>query len=265
MQTTRSTAPSRERLTVRALGVFTAIGVAATLGSVAGTGTASAASTARVAVTTQKMTDATLKSRQIGTYPKGAVLTLTCYKRGQAVSGAFSRYVPGGKSDIWYRVSDGGFVADIDISTGTNNPVTGPCSGGGTAPQQQAPASNKAGRAVSWAVSQVGSNSYNFACQRFVENAYGTAGRFGSAIQMYNTLRAQGAVRTGGTPPAGALVFSKSSYDRGYGHVALSIGNGRYVSGGMPGPTVNYMNSPSPARTGTYLGWALAPSSWPGR
>ncbi|WP_267618150.1 hypothetical protein [Gordonia bronchialis] len=235
--------------------------IAATAGiTTLGVGDAAAAPTGKAMVQTQKMSDATLKSRQIGWYAKGSTLTLTCYKRGQAVSGYFSKYFSGGKDDLWYRVSDGGFVADIDISTGTNNPVTGPCAGGGG----PAPQSSRESRAVSWAVGQVGSGAYNFACQRFVENAFGTSGRFGSAIQMFNTLRSQGAIR-GGTPPAGALTFSKSSWDKGYGHVSISLGNGRYVSGGMPAPsTVNYMNGPA-ASGGTYLGWAYAPASWPGR
>ncbi len=42
--------------------------------------------------------------------------------------GYFSPWVPGGKSNIWYKVSDGYFVADIDVSTGSNNPVTPACS-----------------------------------------------------------------------------------------------------------------------------------------
>lgn len=222
-------------------------------------GPAMAAPTGKAMVQTQKMSDATLKSRQLGWYPKGSTLTLVCYKRGQAVSGYFSKYFPGGKDDLWYKVNDGAFVADIDISTGTNNPVTGPCSG-----NSPSPSSSRESRAITWAVSQVGSGAYNFACQRFVENAFGTSGRFGSAIAMYNTLRSQGTIR-GGTPPAGALTFSKSSYDKGYGHVSIALGNGRYVSGGMPAPkTVNYMNGPA-ASGGTYLGWAYAPSNWPGR
>ncbi|KQR96268.1 hypothetical protein ASG12_18945 [Williamsia sp. Leaf354] len=257
---------STRRLIRRASVSVVTLGVGLGLVSTLGIGTAAAAPTARAVVQTQKMSDATLKSRQLGWYAKNSTLTLVCYKRGQAVSGAFSKYVPGGKSDIWYQVNDGGFVADIDISTGTNNTVTGPC-GVSSQPAPAAPAQSSGSReskAISWAVSQVGSQAYNFACQQFVENAFGTRGRYGSAIQMFNALRSSGAIRTG-TPPAGALVFSKSSFDKGYGHVALAIGGGRYVSGGMPGPTVNYMSSPSPARSGTYLGWAMAPSSWPGR
>lgn len=229
--------------------------------SLVGAGEAAAAPTGRAMVQTQKMSDATLRSTQFGWYPAGTTLALTCYKRGQAVSGYYSKYFPGGKDDLWYRTSDGAFVADVDLNTGTNNPVTGPCGGGAPAPAQQ---SSRESRAIGWATNQVGSGAYNFACQRFVENAFGTSGRFGSAIAMFNTLRSQGAIR-GGSAPAGALVFSQSKWDKGYGHVAISLGNGRYVSGGMPAPsTVNYMNAPA-AGGGSYLGWAYAPGSWPGR
>ncbi len=84
--------------------------------------------TARVMVRTQRMADAHLSSGQDGWYERGAVITLDCYKRGQPVKGYFSPYLPnGGWDDLWYRVSDGRFVADVDIETGSTNPVTAPC------------------------------------------------------------------------------------------------------------------------------------------
>ena len=249
----------KARKVCAAMGAVLAIvggGVATTLGA----GDAAAAPTGTAMVQTQKMSDATLKSTQFGWYPKGSALSLVCYKRGQAVSGYYSKYFANGRDDLWYKVSDGGFVADIDISTGTNNPITGPCGGAAPAPAAQG---SRETRALAWARGQVGSNAYNFACQRFVENAFGTSGRYGSAIQMFNALRAAGTIH-GGNAPAGALVFSRSSYDQGYGHVSIANGDGRYVSGGMPGPTVGYMRAPA-ASGGTYLGWSYAPGSWPGR
>lgn len=90
---------------------------------------AAAAPVATAMVATQRMSQPTLNSTQVGWYPKGARLTLSCYAYGQSVRGYFSPWVPnGGWSSLWYRTSDGFWAADIDLSTGSNNPVTGPCS-----------------------------------------------------------------------------------------------------------------------------------------
>ena len=88
---------------------------------------ANAGATATVKVQTQRMSDATLTSSQNGWYAKGSVLSLSCYKRGQSVKGFYSPYISGGWDNLWYQVSDGYFVADVDIDTGSNDPVTGQC------------------------------------------------------------------------------------------------------------------------------------------
>jgi hypothetical protein len=72
---------------------------------------------------TQRMSGASLKTKQHGWYYKGSRLKLSCYVRGQSVFGW-----GGGPSNLWYRVSDGKYVADIDLYTRSNNPITGPCS-----------------------------------------------------------------------------------------------------------------------------------------
>lgn len=99
----------------------------------AGATAANAAPTGTVMVQTQRMSDASLTSVQAGWYPKGAVLSLVCYKRGQSVQGYYSPFIPGGWDNLWYKVSDGYFVADVDINTGSNNPITAEC-GTATAP-----------------------------------------------------------------------------------------------------------------------------------
>ena len=81
------------------------------------------AATGKVMVNTQRMSKATLNSTQYGWYYKGSTLTLKCHVRGQYVSGYY-----GGPSNLWYKVSDGRYVADIDLNTGTNNPVAPACS-----------------------------------------------------------------------------------------------------------------------------------------
>lgn len=78
-------------------------------------------------VTTQRMSSATLQSAQHGWYSKGKKLKLVCYQRGQSVKGFYSRYIRGGHDNLWYKVSDGYYVADVDLNTGSNKPVTAAC------------------------------------------------------------------------------------------------------------------------------------------
>lgn len=83
---------------------------------------ANAATTAKVAVKTQKMTGPHLTSyTQKGWYEPGITITLKCYVRGQTVSGW------GGSSDLWYQISDGYYAADVDLNTGSNDPITAKC------------------------------------------------------------------------------------------------------------------------------------------
>jgi uncharacterized cupredoxin-like copper-binding protein len=88
--------------------------------------TASADASATVEVQTQRMSDATLASPQDGSYAAGEELTLVCSTRGQGVTGFFSSNVPG--NDLWYKTSDGHFVADVDIETGTLKVAAPECS-----------------------------------------------------------------------------------------------------------------------------------------
>jgi len=76
---------------------------------------------------TQRMKAATLTSQQLGWYAVGTKLSLVCYARGQSVKGYYSYAISGGWDNLWYKTSDGGFAADVDLNTGSNNPVTGGC------------------------------------------------------------------------------------------------------------------------------------------
>lgn len=128
-----------------------ALAVAATASSLF-VGVAEAAPTGKVVAATQKMTGPSLKTTQVGTYPAGATLSLQCYERGQSVKGALSKYHPnGGWDDLWYKTSDGYFVADIDIETGSNNPVTGQC---GVSAPAETPAQPSSGRAKGRSIGQ---------------------------------------------------------------------------------------------------------------
>ncbi|WP_090040327.1 MULTISPECIES: hypothetical protein [unclassified Leifsonia] len=246
------------------LSAFVAV-VIATLGTTLVTvSAADATPTGTVMATTQRMTDATLNTTQAGWYGKGSVLALACYKYGQSVKGYYSPWLPnGGYDSLWYKASDGYWVADVDINTGSDNPITGPC-----ATPAPPPTASREQRAVNWALSMLHSNAYPSQCEVFVEAAYGTRYKYLNPWAAFYALRAAGMMHYNSTGiPAGALVFSSDyAYDHGNGHVELSLGNGQYVSGGVlgAGGTVQIVGLKARAAS-TYLGWSYAPSSWPGR
>lgn len=200
--------------------------------------------------------EANTTSRVLRTIASGNAVGLQCYVTGTAVRG------PYGVSSIWYRIDGGGFVTDSYLETGSNSAVTAHCN----APSQSVKITN----ALNWARAQATNKSmnYNGLCERFVENAYGTSGRYASAIANYNAQLAAGRINRSTTNiPAGALVFSSNrALDLGYGHVQISLGNGTFVSGGVStrvgnGATVQILRGlPS-----GFLGWSMPPTSWPGR
>lgn len=60
-------------------------------------------------------------------WQKGVRVNLECYVWGQAVKGYYSRYFSGGWDNLWYRTPSSSYIADVDIDTGSNNPVTRAC------------------------------------------------------------------------------------------------------------------------------------------
>lgn len=128
--------------------------------------------------------------------------------------------------------------------------------------------SSREQRAVDWAKSQIGQTSYGGHiwsgwCELFVEQAFNTSGKYGSAAANYNAKKAAGQIRTDTNPPAGALVF----YSWGsFGHAGLSIGGGQVISTQGDGSLALPVRQHGVTSIGlTYLGWAWADSSWPGR
>ncbi|AGB22169.1 hypothetical protein Mycsm_01780 [Mycobacterium sp. JS623] len=228
-----------------------------------GTGAAHADASATVKTHTQRMSDANLNSQQNGWYNAGDHLTLVCSRRGQAVKGYFSFNIPnGGWDNLWYKTSDGNFVADVDIETGTLDVVAPDCgnSGPAPAPAPTAQDGDRVANALGWARNQMANNpNSSIQCFEFVEAAYATKWPGGTALDFYNTLKGQGKIHTDTNPPAGALVFSSDPrFDGGAGHVMLSEGNGNFI-------TANYYKAPKIREVpltypgNTYLGWAVAP------
>jgi len=116
--------------------------------------------------------------------------------------------------------------------------------------------------AASWALSQMGSRDYYMLCERFIENAYGTSGRYGSASQAGNALN-------WGTDPdqadVGDLVFFKPDPSNGnYGHVGIYVGNGEMVSATNGGITRDNFQT-NPYWKNLFVGFGDPPEQWSGR
>ncbi len=123
----------------------------------------------------------------------------------------------------------------------------------------------RAARALQWALQQVGRTDYSLWCLRFVANAYNapkagypTAQAAADSLDLYGR---------GGSPasaPPGALVFFHVTGSKGenYGHVGLSLGDGRMVSA-QDTVKIERIKDVPLWRT-NYLGWAWPPAAWPG-
>lgn len=114
--------------------------------------------------------------------------------------------------------------------------------------------SSRAEAAVNWMMARRGWTSYEGYCERAVENAYGTSGRFASARANWENAVARGVARRGNmSPPRGALVFWNTGY---YHHVGIALGNGQFIATSVGG-RIGVQNLPYYSN---YLGWA--PSPW---
>jgi hypothetical protein len=116
--------------------------------------------------------------------------------------------------------------------------------------------------ALTWARSQRRLAKWAWRCERFVEEAYGTRGRFDTAADAAAALPLTRSPIT--DAPAGALVYFKADRaNRGYGHVGLSLGGGKMLSA-LAQVTVTDVAHDRYWRS-IYLGWTPAPDAWPGR
>jgi hypothetical protein len=196
-----------------------------------------------------------------GCIPEGNWVAVDCWVIGETVVDYWQGRRIGWNR--WARTPDSRYIADIYLSsTATSYPQCG-------GPPPPAP-STRESRAVNWAKSQLGVRYTNLTpdgmfsgwCQLFVELAYGTRGRYASAMAAYNAQRAAGRIHYDTSPEYGALVFYRWG---SYGHVGLAIGGGQVIS-------TQGVNTPLPVRQHTvtglglpFLGWSVAPPNWPGR
>ncbi|WP_156673367.1 MULTISPECIES: hypothetical protein [unclassified Mycobacterium] len=223
---------------------------------------AHAETTATVKAQSNRMNGPNLKAGQDGVYNAGQVLTLVCHAAGDPVQGFFSYQIAnGGWDSLWYKTTDGHYVADVDIDTRTLDALGPDCSGGGAA--ASATGEDKAAHALAWARDQMAADpNSTVQCEAFVEQAYNHAFRYPSAMDAFNDFNRKGQIHTNrDNIPEGALVFtSNPGFDHGTGHVMLSEGNGQFL-------TANYFTAPhireirpSPNDSqNIFLGWAYAP------
>ena len=183
----------------------------------------------------------TAASTAEGSLADGASVTISCQTYGQDVAGHL------GTSQVWDELSNGEFVSDTYIYTGSDGLVASLCAG------------SDAEAAAKWAAAEVGSSTDEDECELFVEQAYGTSARYGTATADYDAQKAAGRIHTTGAPPPGALLFFTST--TAAGHVMLSLGGG-WAASTAPSSPIYYAHGT--ARS-DYLGWSYAPTSWPGR
>ncbi len=113
--------------------------------------------------------------------------------------------------------------------------------------------------AIAWARSWLGSRAYAWWCERFVENAFNTSGRYATA---WTAARALGL--HSGWAPRGALVFFRADGTNDYdGHVGISLGGTSMISALAVVQTTDI--AASSYWRALYAGWAYPPASWPGR
>jgi hypothetical protein len=217
------------------------------------------------ASTTPRMNGSNLKSGQDGVYNAGQVLGLVCHAAGEPVRGFFSYQIAnGGWDSLWYKTTDGHYVADVDIDTRTLDALGPDCGGaGGRAAAADPAGEDKAARAMAWARGQMAADPDNTVqCEAFVEQAYNRAFRYPSAMDAFNDFNRKGLIHTNADGiPEGALVFtSNPGFDHGTGHVMLSEGNGQYLTANYFTPPHIREIRPSPNDSqNIFLGWAYAP------
>jgi len=121
--------------------------------------------------------------------------------------------------------SNGGFVSDAYVQTGSDGYVAKKCEYSADPPR-----SNPRGRnaAISWEFEKLGSSAYEGRCMHFQAAAYGWAySGFRTAEEGGSWMVSHGYMHKTGTPVRGALVWYHNS--AGTGHVVISLGEGKII------------------------------------
>lgn len=174
----------------------------------------------------------------------GASVTILCQTSGTSVTGTY------GTSSLWDMLSDGGFVSDAYVYTGSNGMVTHSCTYSADPPR-----ANPNGRnaAIDFEFARLGHTDWEGWCLAFQATAYGWsyAGWY-TAESGGDWIYSHGYMHSSGIPPRGALVWYHNS--DGTGHITLSLGEGLIVGTSVNGQIgitrYNYMSG--------YRGWSVA-------
>jgi cell wall-associated NlpC family hydrolase len=180
-----------------------------------------------------------------------------------ATAAAAPAAAPPSPAPAWWSL-----VADA-AGAARRRPPAGPALGTPTAPQAAGGAPRALGEApvkqavaASWALSNLGSREFYNLCQRFIEQAYGTGGQFGSAAAAGKAL-----FKTADPAEAdvGDLVFFRPDASNGYaGHAAIYLGNGEMVGATDAGVTRDNIFT-NPYWKNLLVGFGDPPDAWKGR
>ena len=108
------------------------------------------------------------------------------------------------------------------------------------------------GAAIGWAMSRVGQAGWAGWCERFVENAFGTSGRYPSAWAAAQAMTTNAGGSMANAPKGAIMYFRPHPSNGGFGHVGISLGNGQMISATNNGPEVTGINN---YWQGLYHGW----------
>jgi hypothetical protein len=173
----------------------------------------------------------------------GESVTILCQTEGESVTGTY------GTSTVWDMLSNGGFVADAYVNTGSDGYVEHTCTYSASPPRANPRGSNAA---ISSAFSHLGSTGYEDLCLRFTALSYGwSASGWNTAEVGGDWITSNGYMHTTGIPPRGALVWYHNS--AGSGHVVISLGEGKIIGTSVNGAVgvADYLYHSS------YRGWSV--------
>ena len=106
--------------------------------------------------------------------------------------------------------------------------------------------------AIAWAMSRQGQGGWAGWCERFVENAFGTGGRYPSAWAAAQAMTTNAGGSMANAPAGSIMFFKPHASNGGFGHVGISLGNGQMISATNNGPEVTGINN---YWAGLYHGW----------
>ena len=118
--------------------------------------------------------------------------------------------------------------------------------------------------AATWAEQQAGSQNWgsgtNTYCELFVENAFGTSGRYTNAYKAFQAIGVSGSPQI----PGQIVFFAQNAGNGQLAHTGIYIGNGNFISATSNG-VKQYSLTWWSNNVAKYVGYANPPFDWPGR